>query len=72
MHHVLPCSSISDHDAVYATVNVRVSKYLPQYKSIRNIKNFEETAYQHDFSTLPLSVVYGLDSTDDKLSVLTL
>ena len=26
---VLPCSSISDHGAVYATVNVRVKKYLP-------------------------------------------
>lgn len=25
----LPCSSLSDHDAVYATVNVRLKKYLP-------------------------------------------
>ena len=67
---VLPCSSISDHDAVYATVNVRVKKYLPPYKFICNMKNFDKNAYQKDFSTLPLSVVYGLESLDDKVSVL--
>lgn len=67
---VLPCPSISDHDAVYATVNVRVKNYLPRHKFIRNMKNFEENAYQQDFSTLPLSVVYGLESIDDKVSVL--
>ena len=67
---VLPCSSISDCDAVYATVNVRVKKYLPQHKFICNMKNFDENAYQQDFSTLPLSVVYGLESIDDRVSVL--
>ena len=34
------------------------------------MKNFEENAYQQDFSTLPLSVIYGLESIDDKVSVL--
>ena len=67
---VLPCSSISDHDAVYATVNVPVKKYLPQHKFICNMKNFDKNAYQKDFSTLPLSVVYDLESLDDKVSVL--
>lgn len=58
------------NDAVYATVNVRVKKYLPQHKFICNMKNFDKNAYQKDFSTLPLSVVYGLESLDDKVSVL--
>ena len=49
---------------------MRVKKYLPRYKFICNMKNFEENAYQQDFSTLPLSVVYGLESIDDKVSVL--
>ena len=68
----VPCSWISDHmhDAVYATVNVRVSKYLPQHKFIRNMKNFDEAAYQQDFLSLPPSLVCLLESIDDKLSVL--
>ena len=35
---VLPCDYISDHDAVYATINVRVSRFTPRYKFIRNEK----------------------------------
>ena len=32
----VPCSWISDHDAVYTTVNVCVSKFLPRHNFIRN------------------------------------
>ena len=67
---VLPCDSISDHDAVYATVNVRVSKFTPRYKYIRNEKSFKETEYIQDFMTLPLSLVYAMESPDEKLDVL--
>ena len=66
----VPCSSISDHEAVYAAVNVRVSRCLPQCKFICNMKNFDEAAYQHDFLSLPLSLVCGLESIDDKPPVL--
>lgn len=37
---VLPCPLISDHDAPYATLNIRVSRYAPRYKFIRNEKQF--------------------------------
>ena len=60
----MPCSWISDHDAVYPTVNVRVSKYLPRHKFIHNMKNFDEAA------CLSPSIVCGLESIDDKFSVL--
>ena len=33
---VLPCPIISDHDAPYITINVRVSRCGPRYKYIRN------------------------------------
>ena len=66
----MPCSSISDHDAVYATVNVRVSKYLPRCKFIRNMKNVDGAACQNNFLSPPLSLVCGLESIDDELSVL--
>ena len=47
----VPCSLISDHDAVLATVtvNVRGSKYLPRYKFIRNMEKYDKASYQHEF-----------------------
>ena len=35
---VIPCSIVSDHDGVYACVNVRVPRFKPRYKYIRNTK----------------------------------
>ena len=35
---ILPCSIISDHDGIYACVNVPVSRYQSRHKYIRNIK----------------------------------
>ena len=66
----MPCLSRSDHDAVYASVNERVSKYLPRYKFIFNLTNFDEAAYQHDFLSPSLTSVCGLESIDYELSVL--
>ena len=66
---VLPCDSISDHVAVYVTVNVRVSKFSPRYKYIRNKKSFKETEHIEDFMTFPLSLVYAMESPDEKLDV---
>lgn len=37
---VLPCPSVSDHDAVYATMNTRTITYIPRYKYIRNERCF--------------------------------
>ena len=52
------------------TVNVHVSKYSPQYKSIRNVKNIDEPVWQHDFLCLLRSLVCGLESINHKLSML--
>ena len=67
---VLPCDSVSDHDAVYATINVRVSRFTPRCKYIQNEKSFKESEYVQDFMTLPLSLVYAMESPDEKLDVL--
>ena len=64
---VLPCPSISDHDAPYATINVCVTRFLPRYKYIRNKKNLNLKSFSEDFSTLPLNVIYGLESPDDMI-----
>ena len=61
---IIPCS-ISDHDAVFACINTRVARLQPRYKYIRIDKDFDENAFREDFSSLPLNIVYGLDSPDD-------
>ena len=39
---VLPCPLVSDHDAVYACVNIKVPKFEKRYKFIRHEKYFTE------------------------------
>ena len=62
---IIPCSIICDHDAVFACINTRVVRFQPRYKYIRIDKNFDENAFREDFSSVPLNIVYGLDSPDD-------
>ena len=56
---------VSDHDATFACVNVRISRFKPRYKFIRQEKNLDEVAFEEEFSSLPLNVIYGLESPDD-------
>ena len=62
---IIPCSIICDHDAVFACINTRVVRFQPRYKDIRIDKNFDENFFREDFSSVPLNIVYGLDSLDD-------
>ena len=62
---VIPGWSISDHEGIFACVNVRVPRYQPRYKWIRLEKNLNENEFVKDCVRLPLSVIYGLDSPDD-------
>ena len=39
---IIPCSIVSDHDAIYACVNVRLPRFQPRYKFIWDIRNFKE------------------------------
>ena len=58
---VLPCPHISDHDAPYVCINVRVTHCIPRYKYIRDERNLELDAFKQDFVQLPLKlgVFYG-------------
>ena len=66
--NVLPCPLVSDHDAPYITVNVRVTRYESRYKYIRNKKQFDETSYVDDFAALPFEIVYAFEDPDDQIS----
>ena len=64
------CSIVSDHDAIHACVNVRLPRFQPRYKFIRDIRNFKEDVFKEDFSTLPLSVISYSDDPDEQLETL--
>ena len=67
---VIPCSMVGDHDAPFACINVRVPRFQPRLKFLRNEKELDENAFKEDFSLLPLDVVYGLESLDDMVDAL--
>ena len=67
--HVLPCSLLSDHDAVYAFVNIKVTRFQPWYKYIRDERNPDETAFIEDVKGLPMSAVYGVDDPEEQLEM---
>ena len=51
---ILPCPTISDHDATYIVANMSVNKFETRYKHIRNLKNFELEKNVQDFKALPI------------------
>ena len=55
--NVIPTSTVSDHDAPFACINVRVNRYQPRYKYIRNMKTFDEQEFISDLDTLPLNIL---------------
>ena len=67
---VIPCGIVSDHDGPFACINVRVPRYQPRYKYVRNLKNFDEEAFLADFAQLPLSLIYASDDPDEQLGII--
>ena len=67
---IVPCSIISDHDTIYASINVRLPRFQPQFKHIRDMKNFKEESFVEDFSTLPMSIISCSDDPDEQLETL--
>ena len=64
---VIPTSIVSDHDAPFACINVRVNRYQPRYKYIRNMKTFDEQEFISDLDTPPLNIVYSSDDPEEQL-----
>ena len=68
---VLPCSLVSDHDAVYAITNIKVTRFQIRHKFVRNLKNFDESSFIEDFKTLPFAASFGVSDPDEKLEILS-
>lgn len=67
---IIPCSIVSDHNAIYPCVNVWLPRFQPHYKFIWDIRNFKEDVFKEDFFTLPLSVKSYSDDPDEQLETL--
>ena len=68
--NVIPCETISDHDAPFVVLNIKKQKFQPRYKFVRDEKSFNLENYFKDFSQLPLSTVYSFDDPDDQVETL--
>ena len=68
--NVIPCETISDHDAPFVVLNIKKQKFQPRYKFVRDEKSFNLENYLKDFSQLPLSTVYSFDDPDDQVETL--
>ena len=64
---MLLCPTISDHDGPYALLNVRLKKYEPRFKYIRDERQFNEAKFIKDLKQVPFNLVYGVEDPDDKL-----
>ena len=51
--NVLPCPIISEHDAPYACINIRVTRFQTRYKLLRNEKHFDEAKFKEDLGGVP-------------------
>ena len=65
--NVLPCPSISDHDALYIITNIPGIKFQTRTKCIRNMKHFNIKDYMYDFKTLPLALVFSFEHSNEQL-----
>ena len=66
---VLPCPHISDHDGPYAILNVRVPRFQPRLKYIRDEKHLNIEQYVSDINDLPFSLIYAFDDVETKLDI---
>ena len=67
---VLQTPEISDHDCCYICINARTTRFEPRHKFIRNFKTFDMNEYVKDFAELPFIIIYGVQCSDEKHSIL--
>ena len=68
--NVLPCPTVSDHDAPYIIANIPRITFQTRTKYIRSMKHFNIKDYVDDFKTLPLALVYSFEDLNEQLDTL--
>ena len=64
--NVLPCPTVSDHDALYIITNIPETRI----KYIGNMKDFSIKDYVDDFKTLPLALVHSFEDPNEQSDTL--
>ena len=60
-------SSISDHDLIYAVLNLKRCPQTPTYITTRSYKNYQRDAFIHDLSQVPWHIIETFDDVEDSL-----
>ena len=68
--NIMPCETISDHDAPFVVLTIKKQKFQPRYKFVHGEKSFNLENYINDFRQLPLFTVYSFDDLDDQVETL--
>ena len=68
---VLPCSTVSDHNAAYDILKIPTKLSETRFKkNSRNMKNFNASECQADSHNLPFCAIYDFNDPEDQLAVL--
>ena len=59
--------SISDHDLIIATLQLKKPRPKPFYITTRSFKHYNKVAFLEDISNAPWSVIDAFDNVEDKL-----
>ena len=60
-------NSISDHDLIVASLDLKKSRLKPMYVSTRSFKNFTKNAFLANLSNAPWSIIDILEDVEHKL-----
>ena len=60
--------SISDHELIIATLNLKKPRPKPSYITTRSFQNYNKVAFLEDISNAPWSVIGVFDDVEDKLN----
>ena len=64
--------SISDHDLVYATLQLKKERKKPVYVNARSFRQYNPNSFFQDMSYAPWSGINVFDDMDDKLNAFNL
>jgi hypothetical protein len=68
---VLPHPPITDHETIYTCYKFQKPKFLPYFRTIRNMKNFVVNDYMQTIRTAPFHQIYTNTNPDHMLNTLT-
>ncbi|CAB3995079.1 Hypothetical predicted protein [Paramuricea clavata] len=66
-NHGVALSHISDHDLIYASFKLKMSKLPPSYKCVRSYKNYKPDSFLADLQRIPWYDISIMDDANEML-----